>query len=185
MVIDLDLGLHRKARIWTEALPDACFGSTDFVSGTLPASDNSLASADRKKFCIEYMANLGGRIAYGLLGSTLENSPAESLCVQVATKEAAWEVYSTDFYANADPILVGLPILFAQAVDAAVSGFLSDAYYEKKTGLMTFNCAAFSEVGSSQHVFQRLAVINCYYFFLRSEFESDGYAQLIAILNDK
>ncbi len=186
-MLELDLGFHRKARIWQEQLPNACFDSPTVFSEDIEARQTGdQSTVDRTSFCIEYRAHLGGRTVYGLLGSSYERASTRTLSIRVFGKESGWEILVTDLYGSTDPVNVGLPFIFARSVQTAASEFFSVTSYKPVPGNLTFNCAAYSDVGSSQHIFMQLAIINCAYFFPGANFgDEDGLQKLLAIINDQ
>ncbi len=158
--------MHREARIWQDALPEACFSSPTTLKTSVsvrPSTNGALLRC--QSFCIEYKANLGGRIGYGLLGSTFTTMASDILTVTVPVKSDVWASFSTPIY-RIDNVFVGLPAYFANAVLTGSMDYFAD--HEPITGgNLSFVAAAFSDVGSSPDIFRRLGLASCHYFMLQ------------------
>lgn len=161
------LGRYRTARIWQEELPNAGFDPIDVLSYE-SRSDVNLSSNRKQAFCIEYRAHLGGRIAYGLLGSTLRDTQSGAESVHVLSNDQDCRIFQTDLSFPGDRILIGLPAIFASSVLSSAKNYISEHTGLHGWGRLTFHCAAFSEFGSSQHVFEQLAAVNCHYYFAQN-----------------
>lgn len=184
MITELDLGRFRTVRIWEGELPPACFTSAAVISAAVPASGNMATRSMPSKFCVEYKAHLGGRISYGLLGSTFETSQDPLLSIEVVTKEVGWEIYSNTMYKGNDPILVGLPEVFGEGVLQSTLSFFGRTQSPIARGKLSFICAAFSEVGSSEDVFDRLSHINSFYHSSVAAYrQAPSTKELLAILD--
>ena len=143
MLKTFDLGSHRKARIWQEELPQATFDSIQSLSEEYRQGENDEAAKhafNRGSFCIEYWAHLGGRTAYGLLGSTFETKKSGWLSVSVQIKDSNWQEFVTDYTDKTDSVVIGLPDIYAKTVFSTAREYLGHMEGMPSTGNLSFGC---------------------------------------------
>ena len=145
-----DIGFHRKARVWSDDLPDLRYEVAQVVERTYEARTS--ASTDMSCVAVELFIPLGGRFYCGVLGATFTPDQSNILVVQVAisandSKQVGWLLAS-----GIDRMLVGLPSAYAASViEGSVAAQVLGA------GTLRFDRAAYGAIGSSERLFWHLA----------------------------
>lgn len=165
-------GTLKRARLWTEALPDACFSSDQSFTMALNSRTNTAQpNIESQQAAVEVVIPLGGRTAYGLLGATFNKEIPGPFIVEVFYSDSNWRRYDTDFIPYYE-IFTGLPKVYAKSVKDAVSKYFETDGRNVPSGELLFNCAAFCEVGSSQYVFEQLSLAICKVMFSGRKYET-------------
>jgi hypothetical protein len=153
----LELGKHRRARIWTGDLPNASYPSTHVLTYSIAASD--ISQPGPTLAAVEVFVPLGGRFIYGLLGGHWVPDPSLGrLDVDICVAAATGRVFGDSLAIGSDEVRVGLPAEYAQGVMAGVDLAASDLN-TVSAGRLSINCAAHGHIGSSNVVFKHLAAI--------------------------
>ena len=158
-MIEIDLLLNRKARIWINKLPLVDFHPSFTLKKTIRFSNNSKPiNLKRRQFAIELFIGAGGRIIHGLLGG--ESLPSENFSYEIYSTKNALNQYTETLLKGIDKVSVGLPPIFAQSVENGILNYLKNNPKISFCGKLIFSHAAFGEVGSSQDIFEKLSVIS-------------------------
>jgi hypothetical protein len=166
-------GNLKRARLWTEALPDACFSSDQSFTMTLNSRANTAQlDTEDQKVAVEVVIPLGGRTGYGLLGATFNRGTPGPFVVEVFYSDSNWRRYDTDFCRYLDEVFIGLPKVLAKSVQDAVSKYFEIDGKNVPSGELLFNCAAFGEVGSCQFIFEQLSLAICKVLFSGRKYET-------------
>lgn len=152
----LELGKHRRARVWIGELPDVACPSVKTLTHTIAADgepQNGLRLA-----AIEVFVPLGPRSMYGLLGGQLRPDATGYLSVDVCVSAANERLLVDNLAMKGDEVRVGLPAEYAQAVLSGVS--LAKGELNALTaGKLSINCAAHGAIGSCEAAYKHLAAI--------------------------
>jgi len=154
-VIELSLTPQGKARVWLQELPVCSYSVTQVLERQLPAGTLQVA----RPLCaaIEAFLHRGGYCPYGLLGAHFVPARSEGLTIRVGISTCEGQTISKTLAGSIDQVRLGLPLEYAESVlqGAASVGSLSLL----GSGTLSFDCAAHGEIGSSSHVFERLAAL--------------------------
>src|SRR5262249_43787051 len=104
----LELGQHRKARVWLHSLPDAVYTSFRSVTREVVA-ERACSSAGDVFGAVEVFVPLGARWLYGLLGGHWQPEATDHVVISVNVVGSAHERHFTDSLAKLDEVRVGLP----------------------------------------------------------------------------
>jgi hypothetical protein len=114
----LDLGKHRKARIWLGTLPHAVFSPSETIHYAIPARGQ--LREDPRLAAIEWLVPLGPRFMYGLLGGDFTSNLNDSFQVEVCTSVEDGPHFSNSLANQIDEARVGFPAEYAPAVSLGV-----------------------------------------------------------------
>jgi hypothetical protein len=153
---NLDLGKHRRARIWTGELPDAECPSiktlTHFVAAKAQSPSGLTLAA------IEVFVPLGPRSMYGLLGGRFEPDATGQLNIDVNISAATERLFADSLAVKGDQVRVGLPAEYAQAVLAGVN-LAKGEMNALASGKLSFDCATHGAIGSCEAIYKHLAAV--------------------------
>jgi hypothetical protein len=152
-MITLDLGKHRRARIWTEELPRIPIAIDQMVSLSIPVSRHSLALP--KIAAVEVIVPLGARAMYGLLGGSITPAYSDLLRIDVALTDGNGELLLDTLAPPGEEVRAGLPHEFSGAVLDAIA-LAQQRMPDLPSGHLTIDCAAYAAVSSSSRMFQHL-----------------------------
>jgi hypothetical protein len=150
----LELGMHRRARVWIGDLPDAMCPPVGTLTHTIAAgreTQNGLRLA-----AIEVLVPLGPRSMYGLLGGRFEPDATGQLVIGFNVTAATERLFAESLAANGDQVRVGLPAEYAHSVLAGVSAAKGEMN-SLASGKLSFDCAAHRDIGSCEAVYRHLA----------------------------
>src|SRR5437762_10186888 len=119
-VKNIELGRHRRARIWLGSLPDAAYRSPGKLTRSWVAS--LAPPVPNRSAAIELLVPKGGRFAYGLLGGVFEEIPQPQFVLDVQEGTTDDHAYTSSLAEPLDLIRVGLPTEYCKAI---VDGFES------------------------------------------------------------
>lgn len=175
MIKELQLGRHRKARIWIDELPDANIRAVSAHKASLPI--NGTAPNVRFIACELYVP-LGPRSLYGLLGCEL--SPTTGQTSEVTIDEALGDgaLFKNSLRGTYEAVNFGLPGEYVPAVINALKG----ASIIPKTN-MRFSCAAHGPISSAPVVFKHLA--NLLLRLSQLDLSQISDAELVGLFPDK
>jgi len=167
----VDLGKHRRARLWFGDLPDAAYQSVNAVKCSISASRNTQDGL--RLAAIEVLVPLGGRSIYGLLGGEFRPDSSNRLDVDVFVASAAGPPFASNLATQTDKVRVGLPAEYVEGVLGGVA--LAKGELDRlAAGKLLINCAAHGEIGSCEVVFKHLALALVKLFNREGQALSDG-----------
>jgi|HubBroStandDraft_5_1064220.scaffolds.fasta_scaffold151810_2 hypothetical protein len=152
----LELGKHRRARVWIGELPNVMYTSSETLTQSIVADRK--AHRWLKLAAVEVFVPLGPRSMYGLLGGGFEAGTEDNLNVDVNISGENGQTYSNSLAATGDEVRVGLPAEYAKAVITGVE-FTKNELNSIVAGKITINGAAYGTIGSCDAVFKHLTVI--------------------------
>ena len=155
-MIILDLGKHRRARVWVGELP-AIASVTDRVLSTSIEVEGQGLTASRIA-AVEVVVPLGPRAMYGLLGGRINPASGRLLSVEVATSISNGQLLFDTLALPGEEVKSGLPAEFGPAIISAVA-LARQEMPNLPPGRITIECAAHGSVSSSYRMFQRLTQI--------------------------
>lgn len=180
-MIELNLSLHRKARVWVGSLPqNACFNSVSILKKTLLSySDESKILAD-DRFAIEIVIPRGGVVSYGLLGAEYRNYVGNDFSIEIYTSESESRKFDNSLCGDFETAFIGLPTVYADSVQKGVIEYIEKKSNFAPTGSLIFKCASHGKIGSSQDIFKQLSIIVCDYMFSKTFVKAnEDYKNLI------
>ena len=151
-VIESQVSNWMNARCWGRHPPKelkSC-SSLDPVRRIIPAASNCLPSLS---CVIEICTVTGPRSVYGLLGAAFDAASGSELIVDLPISSNT-EVYDSPLFPD-ERLTVGLPGWLANGIVDSVSDYAMRISH--KAGIISFCYSAFSEIGSSESVFEMLA----------------------------
>jgi len=150
----LNLGKHRRARIWIGDVPDAVYESKDKLIRSVRAD---CKMQDKfKQAAIEVAIPLGGRSMYGLLGGELRPGSSPILDVNISMGSPKGRLFADSLAGTTDEVRVGLPAEYAEAVFDGIA-LARGELTRLAAGRLLINRAAHGAVGSCDAVFKHLA----------------------------
>lgn len=152
----LDLGRHRRARIWIGDLPDVAYPSQKTFTHTIPAGREPYKQ--QRIAAVEVFVPLGPRSMYGLLGGYLQPTSTEFLRVDLSISSSNERLFTHSLAMESDEVRVGLPAEYADAVLAGVE-LAKEHLNIVAAGSLQINCAAHGVVGSCAVIYKNLAAI--------------------------
>jgi hypothetical protein len=152
----LELGKHRRARVWIGELPDATYPSLKTLTHTIATDRESLHGL--RMAAIEVFVPLGPRSMYGLLGGRWQPGATDQLSVDVSVSATNERLLPDSLAMKGDEVRVGLPVEYAKAVLAGVDMAKSELS-ALTAGKLLINCAAHGTIGSCEAVYKHLAAI--------------------------
>lgn len=152
----LELGKHRRARVWIGELPDAACPSVKTLTHTIAADRESQHGL--RMAAIEVFVPLGPRSMYGLLGGQWKPDATGQLSVDVNVSAANERLLADSLAMKGDEVRVGLPAEYAKAVLVGVDMAKSELN-ALTAGKLSINCAAHGTIGSCEAVYKHLAAI--------------------------
>lgn len=170
-IVQIELTAFRRARIWLNEPPNASFEPTSVLSWRIP-KDPAASSFPNRSVAVELVVPLGGRIGYGLLCASYKETSSDLTLISVMVSEAASLSFETPLYNGPGAVFVGLPLVFTESVKKGALKFFADQGNCGPPGELTFNGAAFSEVGSSPAIFEQISKIICKYLLSDKSHES-------------
>jgi hypothetical protein len=150
-MLELRWGLNR-ARVWLDELPAWQTPNTDVAVRHLPAPPSEIA--ETRRAAVE-MTLPGPKSRYAALGATFEPSDTGRLVLRVPHSATLGPVVPDALAARVDVVHAGLASEYVPAI--AEDDVAALAAVAPGSGVLTFDCAAHSEVGSSLHDFGILA----------------------------
>jgi hypothetical protein len=172
-MIEIQLSKYRKARIWINEFPNACFDSAIKLEKTYPNNNIDIQNLANGSFTVEVNIPVGARIIYGLLGAEFYPDSLNSFSLEIYSSDSTKVSFDNSIYQGTDNLFVGLPLIYSNAVKRGFLQYFKDTDKAKPNGKLVFKCAAHSEVGSSEDIFEKLAIIISQYFFSREKYETD------------
>ena len=154
---DIELGFHRKARVWIYDKPQILYPAIETVSLDIERS-LSRNSQKEKTGALEILIPVGGRFFYGLLGAEFIPNDSGNFTVEVLISTDQERIYKQSIASKLDQIRVGLPSEYSQSVINGITEPLNKETLRKLgSGLLRFNQGAYSNVGSSNKIFRHIA----------------------------
>lgn len=152
---ELEIVPQTKVRVWLNEMPDASYRVTNVVEHIWPTM--SLRHYLGCRCAVEMIVHTGGHCPYGLLGAEFLPDDSSVLRSHVALSDSREHVFVDSLAGNLDEVYIGLPPEYVGGVLLGVAS--SSADEALGAGMLRFDCAAYGLIGSSQHIFQRLARI--------------------------
>lgn len=118
-MITLELGKHRRARIWTEELPVIPIAIDRVISLSMPVVRNALAMP--KVAAVEVVVPLGARTMYGLLGGSMTPVYGNTISIDVALTDYNGKLLFDTLAPPGEEVRAGLPREFSGAVLDAIT----------------------------------------------------------------
>lgn len=110
-----------------------------------------------KELTVEWLSPRGGHFLYGLLGATAEPLPGRNVELDVVVGEYDGR-HPTSLASGLGQVHFGLPAEYASVVIASAESVLEKAF-RLPASRISFDEAAYSDVGSSGMVFERLTEV--------------------------
>lgn len=153
----LDLGLHRRVRVWRDGDQLPVFESVGLLERKLETRRRD--SAPRATVSIEAVLPRGAMVMYGALGGMFQPNPSRSgLTVKVHHLQSgdSGAPYASDLVVAPDKSSLGLPL---DVVEAVMSGVNEQLILrpEPGPGELVLDRALHGVVGSSAEMFRMLA----------------------------
>lgn len=150
-MITLNLGFHRKARIWIGGVPNVYNDVDEIIQLTLSSTSSKITEV--KRVAVELTIPAGPRIIFGSLGAIFKPISSQQLTIEIAvsnniSKKVDWLSDSLN------KTYFGLPVEYAKGVKEG-------ALIAKEllgSGILYFDYALHSPIGSSTKLFHHLAV---------------------------
>lgn len=172
-MIELNLSLHRKTRIWINEFPKPCFDSTSRLQENYSSYEKNSLYLKNDCIAVELSIPVGARIIYGLLGAKFNHNSSDHFSLEIYSLDSKNTVFETPIYSGLDVVYVGLPSIYLKSVKRGFQQFFEDKKNKMPSGNLIFKCAAHSEVGSNERIFEQLAIIISNYFFSGKKFEKN------------
>ena len=149
----LELGKHRKARVWINQLPDASFVPS--VVAKVVISTDGTSGQGNIQAAIELFIPLGPRAMYGLLGARFVANQSGELIIEIGSTELAGDVVPDTLAMRGDIVRVGLPSEYINGVSNGIELALPDLA-KLGAGVMTVSCAAYAEISSCEDIYSKV-----------------------------
>lgn len=162
---ELNLSLHRKARIWTNEFSEVCISPTSSLKRTFMRTVDASSNLRSNHFVVEIIIPAGARIVYGLLGAEYKNSQNNDLLLEIYSSKSKNRSYNDSLSNSLERNFVGLPFTYAESVEKAVTQYFENKINFVPSGKLTFKYAVHGEISSCQDIFEKLSTIICNYFF--------------------
>ena len=106
-----------------------------------------------------------------MLGASFSSHSSDSFTIEIHSSNKENVIYKTPIHSWINDVHIGLPFIYAKSVKSGVQKYFENQELPK--GQIIFKCAAFSEMNSSENMFDRLTKIICTYLFSDKIFEKD------------
>lgn len=147
-----------KIRIWVEQIPKLTCDVGGYINDSLVA--HGLIVKERQLVGVELCIRTGTRSLYGFLVGEFLPVQAEELMVRIATTNKLGDIVDWSLLRKLDQVFVGLPVEYGKGI---IQGLLEiNAGCLLGSGVLQFDFAAHSPVGSSEDIFRRLARLIVY-----------------------
>lgn len=152
----LQLERHVQARVWIDENPQAIYPATEIISKNVA---NGLTKANKKKRGgLEILIPVGARFFYGFLGAEFFPNDSGSFGIEVLVSTEHENIYAESIASEFDQIRLGLPSEYSQSVlDGAIESLTEKKLGEFGSGILRFDQAAHSQIGSSNKFFRHIA----------------------------
>jgi hypothetical protein len=164
----LDLGKHRKARVWLNELPDV--GPLIGAVQELEISATS-QSVQANRAAVEVFVPLGPRSMYGLLGGEYTPLTTGQLKVMIISSPADEKSLFVPL-TTSDRARIGLPAEYCEAVKEGIR--LAEKEVVIAPGQLVISYATYGEIGSCAAVFKHLAAVLLKLINIRKHDPTDG-----------
>ncbi len=154
-MLELSVTHEGKARVWLQELPHCLYSVSQVLKCDIAAEESQEAGG--RCAGIEVFLHRGGYCPYGLLGGLFVPAVSESVTLQVGISTSNGQVMDNTLAGLIDQVKIGLPFAYAESVLLGAASV--SALSHLGSGTLLFDCAAHGEVGSSPHIFHRLAAI--------------------------
>lgn len=151
----LDLGRHRKARVWFDASAVPAYTPSAEVVRVVAATPGSLR--DDRTAAVELFVPAGGRFLHGLLGGHFIPDQSDRLSIAASVTNGEQTDLTSSLAGGLDSVRVGLPATYADAAIRAIVDLQSESHFQ--SGHLAINQAAHGDAGSSPLVFKHLAIV--------------------------
>jgi hypothetical protein len=152
----LDIGKHRRVRVWMGELPDTNCPIIETITHTI--KPERVTQSGLRLAAIEVFVPLGPRSMYGLLGGQFKPDETGQFTVEVNLSAADERLLADNLAMEADTVRVGLPKEYAKAVIAGVD-IAKTELNALMSGKLSINCGAHGAAGSCEAVYKHLAAI--------------------------
>jgi hypothetical protein len=156
MMTQLSLSFLRKARVWTDELPELQFVPGETLEQLLQPAEGRIP--DQRKAAVELLAPKGPMAMYGLLGAEFTPDNSNVLRVRVLLGRPSGEKYRSPLVMQSEQPTVGLVKEFAEPIlQAAVAEIIKAKPWP--SGQLTFARAVQGAAGSNSFIFKQLSAI--------------------------
>ena len=153
---NLELGNHRRARVWLGELPSATYTSGETLSHRVEASEAPHEGLELA--AVEVFVPRGPHCMYGLLGGRWELGVRGELSITLSIATVNGPTFVDSLASKHDEVRVGLTAEYAQAVLAGVE-LAKTELPNLPSGRLTLNCAAHGAIVSCDAIFQHVGLI--------------------------
>jgi hypothetical protein len=157
MMAILDLGLHRRVKVWRDSAALPVIGAADTREQVIATTTRSPGPAGL--IAVEAVLPRGPMVMYGALGGTFApDASTASLTVRVhhLAAEQSGPPFESELVVQPELTLLGLP---SELVDAVLRGVNEQLIIgpDPGPGHLTFDRAAHGSIGSNEEMFRMLA----------------------------
>ena len=153
---DIKLDFHRQARVWIEDRPQAIYPASETLTKNL--GSKLTINSRKKRGSLEILIPVGAKFFYGLLGAEFIPNDSGIFSLEVLVSTNHEKIYEQSIASKLDQIRVGLPSEYSESVIDAVIKFLDKERLTRfGSGVLRFEQAAHSEIGSSNKFFRHIA----------------------------
>jgi len=152
----IKLDRHVQARVWIDENPRAIYPATEIISNNIA---NGLTKKNKnKRGSIEILIPVGARFFYGFLGAEFLPNDSGHFGIELLVSTEHENIYAESIASEFDQIRLGLPSEYSQSVlDGAIESLAEKKLGELGSGILRFDQAAHSQIGSSNKFFRHIA----------------------------
>ncbi|MFP5269071.1 hypothetical protein [Coleofasciculus sp.] len=152
----IKLDRHVQARVWIDENPRAIYPATEIISKNIA---NGLTKKNKnKRGSVEILIPVGARFFYGFLGAEFIPNDSDSFGIEILVSTEHENIYAESIASEFDQIRLGLPSEYSQSVlDGAIESLAEKKLGEFGSGMLRFDQAAHSQIGSSNKFFRHIA----------------------------
>jgi hypothetical protein len=152
----IKLDRHVQARVWIDENPRAIYPATEIISKNIA---NGLTKKNKnKRGSVEILIPVGARFFYGFLGAEFLPNDSGSFGIELLVSTEHENIYAESIASEFDQIRLGLPSEYSQSVlDGAIESLAEKKLGEFGSGMLRFDQAAHSQIGSSNKFFRHIA----------------------------
>ena len=154
----IKLDRHAQARVWIDENPRAIYPATEIISKNIANGLTKKNKNKNKRGSIEIIIPVGARFFYGFLGAEFIPNDSGSFGIELLVSTEHENIYAESIASEFDQIRLGLPSEYSQSVLAgAIESLAEKKLGEFGSGILRFDQAAHSQIGSSNKFFRHIA----------------------------
>jgi hypothetical protein len=153
---NLDLGRHRRGRVWIGEVPDVAFAPANTLTFEIVGGKSSFH--ETRLAAVEVLVPLGPNFMYGLLGGRWQPEPTDVLRVVVGISDSKERLFRNNLTMGLDEVHVGLLSEYAHSVRTGID-LVTGETHGLAGGKLSMNYCAHGAIGSCEAVFKHLAII--------------------------